>query len=188
MLVKLMCAFGDVCNLLQDEDISPVNASKLRAILNDDPKTRKLKMELAATVDYMEPFVKATYTLEGDGFLALEAYEHLAALYNSVTSKHAPNVTAMAKEQGRGNPVQERQLQDYADACVKPAFEYFKVKFDQDLKPAMMAFKAARYFSPLNIKHIRPSLSDLNGLTVLPFFHSPMIEELKKESCLAILL
>ena len=52
--------FGDVSNLLEEDHISPANASKLLAILEDAPKTRKLKMKLAVTVDCMEPFVKAT--------------------------------------------------------------------------------------------------------------------------------
>ena len=77
VLAKLLSTFGDVFTLLEDEDISPANANKLRAILSDAAKTRKLKIELAATVDCMEPFVKTTYSLEGDGFLALETYEHM---------------------------------------------------------------------------------------------------------------
>ena len=44
-----------------------VTRQKLVAVLDDDPQCRKLKMELAMTVDGMEPFVKATYALEGDG-------------------------------------------------------------------------------------------------------------------------
>ena len=98
MLAKLLSTFGDVSNLLEHDDISPANASKLRAILTDASKTRNLKLELAATVDCMEPFVKAMFNLEGDGFLALEVYERLTALYISVRSKHIPNVTAVAKK------------------------------------------------------------------------------------------
>ena len=68
VLAKLLSTFGDVSTLLKDEDISPANTNKIRAVLCDGAKTRKLKMELAATVDCMEPFVKATYNLEGGGF------------------------------------------------------------------------------------------------------------------------
>ena len=55
-------------------------------------------------------------------FLALEVYECLSALYISVRSKHNPNVTAVAKKEARGNSAREKQLLDYADVCVKPAF------------------------------------------------------------------
>ena len=181
MLAKLMSTFGDVSNLLEEDDISPANASKVRAILEDAPKTRKLKMELAVTVDCMEPFVKATYNLEGDGFLALEVYERLSALYIAITSKHMPNVKAMAKAEAGGNSLREQQLLDYAEVCVTPAYNYFKAKFDHDLKPALMAFKSACFFSPSKIYTIRPSPSDINDLSVLPFLSSPVIKELKKE-------
>ena len=126
VLAKLMSTFGDVSNLLEEDDISPANASKLRAILEDAPKTRKLKMELAVTVDCMEPVVKATYNLEGDGYLALEVYERLSALYIAITSKHMPNVKAMAKAEAGGNSSREQQLLDYAEVCVTPAYDYFK--------------------------------------------------------------
>ena len=105
-----MVTFNDVSTLLVNEDISPANARKLQSILSDTAKTRKLKMELAATVDCMEPFVKATYNLEGDGFLALEVYECIHALNIAIMSKHMPNVAAMAKEQACGNSVHEKQL------------------------------------------------------------------------------
>ena len=138
-------------------------------------------MELAATVDCMKPFVKATYNLEGDGFLALETYQRINALYIAVTSNHMPNVTAVAKSQANGNSVNERQLLDYAHVCVKPAYDYFKLKFDQDLKPVMKAFKAARLFSPSKINAMRPSPSDVDELNAFPFFSTSLIEELKKE-------
>ena len=181
VLAKLMSTFGDVSNLLEEDDISPANASKLRAILEDAPMTRKLKMELAVTVDCMEPFVKATYNLEGDGYLALEVYERLSTLYIAITSKHMPNVKVMDKAEAGGNSSHEQRLLDYAEVCVTPAYDYFKAKFDHDLKPALMAFKSAHFFSPSKINTIRPSPSDINDLSVLPFLSSPVIEELKKE-------
>ena len=55
------------------------------AILEDPPKCRKLKMELSVTVDAMEPFVIATYALEGDGPIALTAYEQISTLYSLLT-------------------------------------------------------------------------------------------------------
>lgn len=40
-------------------------------------------MELTMTIDGMEPFVKATYVLEGDGLLAFIAYERISTLYST---------------------------------------------------------------------------------------------------------
>ena len=49
-------------------------------IFNDPPKNGKLQMENAVTIDFGEPFAKATCNLEGDGPLALSAYEENAKL------------------------------------------------------------------------------------------------------------
>lgn len=40
----------------------------------------QLKIETAATVDVGEAFVKKTYSLEGDGRLAVVAYDYIIAL------------------------------------------------------------------------------------------------------------
>ena len=63
--------FGDVPIFLRGNDLPAVTSGKLLKILDDEAAGRKLKMELATTVDAMEPFVNATYALEGDGPLAL---------------------------------------------------------------------------------------------------------------------
>ena len=62
------------------DDLPPATSTKLLQVLDDPAKTRKLKIEVATTVDTMEPFVKATYKLEGDGPLSLEAYQQLSIL------------------------------------------------------------------------------------------------------------
>ena len=98
------------------------------------------------------PFVKATYILEGDGVLALTAYGQLDALYRSISLQHYPNVSAMATQLSRGSSVHEQQLILYAKESVKPAYEYFKKKFDHDLQHLVKAFKAAHIFSPSRIQ------------------------------------
>ena len=52
-------AFGSVKSFLEVDDLPP-SRIQLLEILNDPPKNRKLKIELAITVDAGEPFVKAT--------------------------------------------------------------------------------------------------------------------------------
>ena len=98
----------------------------------------------------MEPFVKATYKLEGDGALSLFAYLQLSMLYASVSNQHYPNVVAVVKAEAKGNATHEQQLVDYSKACVQPAlaYDYFHLKFNNDLKPVLDAFKTARLFSP----------------------------------------
>ena len=46
--------------------MSPVTKTKLLSFFSDSSKKDNLQIELAAIVDYGEPFVKATYKLEGD--------------------------------------------------------------------------------------------------------------------------
>ena len=57
---------------MANDDLPPATSGKLLEILNDPAKKQ---IEMAITVDTMEPFVKATYILEGNGALALVAYE-----------------------------------------------------------------------------------------------------------------
>ena len=71
---SMLKTFSDVKKFLERDYLPPDTSTKLVQVLNDPAKTRKLKIEIAATVDAMEPFVKATYKLEGYGPLSLEVY------------------------------------------------------------------------------------------------------------------
>lgn len=68
---QLLTAFNDVVTFLANDDLPPATSGKLLEILNDPAKARKLKMEIAIAVDTMEPFVRATYKLEGGGALSV---------------------------------------------------------------------------------------------------------------------
>ena len=125
MIHQLLNAFGDVPASLSGSDLPPATSAQLLAILQDPAKYRKLKMEIAIMVDAMQPFVQATYLLEGDGPLALVAYEQISMLYSVISSQHYPNVIAVAKELCGGDQGRERQLIMYAKACVQSAFTYF---------------------------------------------------------------
>ena len=97
------------------------------------------------------------------------AYEQISMLYSVISSEHYPNVTAAAKELYGGDQGRERQLITYAKACVQPAFTYFSEKFDGDLKPILLAFEAARYFSPSKAHEMKPVPSYLDFLSLFPF-------------------
>lgn len=90
--------FGDISAFLRNEELPVISTKKLLAIIDDMPSLRKLKTELAMTIDAMEPFVKATYELEGDGPLVLYAYQRLSSLYAHITLAHHPNMLAVAKD------------------------------------------------------------------------------------------
>ena len=135
---------------------------------------------MAITIGAMEPFVKATYTLEGDGPLALVAYEQVSRLSACISAGHYPNVQAVAKKLAGGNSSREQQLVSYAKACVEPVYSYFRSKFNNDLKVTLDAFKAARLFSPSKMYELRPTASDIDCLKSFPFLDA-MIPGLKSE-------
>ena len=89
---------------------------------------------------------------------------------------------AVTREEASGNASHEQQLSAYVRSCVQPAYNYFKSKFDNDLKPALNCFKAGRYFSPSKCSELRPTVADIDSLLVFPFLDSqPMIDGLKAE-------
>ena len=114
----MLKTFSDVKKFLERDDLTPAISTKLLQVLDDPAKTRKLKIEIATTVDAMEPFLKATYKLGGDGPLSLEAYQQLSILYASVSTQHYLYVVAVAKAEANGNASHEQQLLDYSKACV----------------------------------------------------------------------
>ena len=182
VIQQLLNTFGDVSSFLNNDDMPVATTSKLLEILRDPANCRKLKMEIAITVDAMEPFVKATYTLEGDGALALVAYERVSMLYSVISTEHYPNVKAVAKQLSGGDPAREQQLMMYAKSCVEPAYDYFKEKFDNELKAPLVAYKAARYFSPTKLNELKPSGIDIDSLRAFTFLDStPIIDGLKAE-------
>ena len=179
---QVFTAFGDVEKFLKNDDLPLATSTKLLQVLDDPAKTRKLKIEIATTVDAMEPFVKATYKLEGDGALSLVAYQQPSMLYASVSNQHYSNVVAAVKAEAKGNATHEQQLINYSKACVQPAYDYFHLKFNNDLKPVLVAFKAARLFSPSKFHELKPSAADIDCLKAFPFLNSqPTIDGLKSE-------
>ena len=78
--------FGDIPDFLDTADLPLVTRKKLIDICGQPQQQALLKIELAATVDAIEPFVKATYNLEGDGPLALQAYHKLRTVESHIAN------------------------------------------------------------------------------------------------------
>jgi hypothetical protein len=96
-------------------------------------KTIPLQIELAAIVDWGEPFVKATYRLEGDGALAFECYEVIDTIRAFIQSGTTPNVQAVADRLSCGVPSQRQLVLDHVRKCVKPAIDYFNLQLQSTL-------------------------------------------------------
>ena len=59
-----MLKFGDIePYLTSNPDVGPATSAKMLAIINTPQQKGQLHLELAATVDIGEPFVKATYQI-----------------------------------------------------------------------------------------------------------------------------
>jgi len=135
-------------------------------------------------VDAGEPFVKATYHLEGDCPLVLSAYKEIAALRVAISNQYYPNTNAVATKLSSfssNQSVLKQQLLDYGKVCVKAAYEYFHQKFDVDLKQAVSVFKQARFFNPAKIGELKPSCADIDDLKAIPGLHSGAILEALKD-------
>ena len=64
---------------------------------------------------------------------------------------------------------------------MKPAYDYFKEKFDNDLRSTEELFKTSRYFSPSKVSKLKPPSSELSSLSAFPCFDSEAIEGMKSE-------
>ena len=65
--------------------------------------------------------------------------------------------------------------------CVTPAYLYFQSKFDNELNPAVEAFKVARYVSPSKVNELKPDDSDVDSMRIFPFLDSDCVGALKSE-------
>ena len=99
-----------------------------------------------------------------------------------MSTQHYPNVVAVARAIAGGNPTHKQKLVAYAKVCVEPAYNYFCSKFDNDLKLVLVAFEAARCFSPSKFYDLEPTVADIDCLRAFPFLDSqPIIYCLKAE-------
>ena len=180
---QLMNLFGVVLPFLEENpDLAPATRKKLLGILQDSPKNSKLQLELATVIDAGEPFVKATYTLEGDGALVFGCFDVLASLAVGIRTAHFPNLTAVSTRLSAGNPARSQQFEQYGRLCVKPGLDYFLTKFNCDLSDSVAAFKAARLFVPQKVTKMRPTANSIDDLAVFTFFNDPaLLSQLKSE-------
>ena len=148
-------------------------------MLDDPPKKENYKWSLL--LDAGEPFIKATYRLEGDGPLAFIVYEEISTIQAAISSKYYRNESGVAKDLS-SIPTQVQQLVKYAESCVEPAYKYFEDKLGEDLAISLSIFKQARKFDPSKIVDMHSSPDDIEELCIFPFLNSDsIIHELKSE-------
>ena len=170
--------FGDVEGFL-DNEMAPATKEKLLEFLSHPQKKVLLKTELAVVVDAGRPLVEATYILEGDGPLIIQAYEQVRKVEASFATAYYPNTQAVAQSIAltANNPTLVQSLIDYAKTCVLPCEEYFASKFNEangELAPVLAAFKACRLFSPSQLYAMKPSVQAVDDLGAVPFLRSKL--------------
>ena len=180
---QLLELFGDISNFLKacyDQGIAPKSLDKLLQLLLQSSK--ELMIEIAVTVDAGEPFVKATYKLEGDGPLAIECYEILSSVKAVVQVCNLPNTIAISKRVATFTVPEDHWMQ-YAKAkeCIKPGHDYFEAKLLQ-LHGTVSAFKAARIFNPLKVNFLKPDCSSFDTLRSFKFLdNDQLLDGLRSE-------
>ena len=179
-----MLYFGDIEPFLSENEVAPACRGKVLAILNDPQKKSHLQVELAVVIDVGEQFVKATYSLEGDGPLVFTCFEVLTAVDASIHTGHLPNTSAVIQHLSRnfGNTISSQQWLAYARRCVEPGLNYFQKKFGDELSASVAAFRAARLFLPQKISEMKPDTSAIDALKAFPFLDDTMLlDQLKQE-------
>ena len=160
-MYQLFLMFEDVRSfLMNNADIGPACRRKLLEILNDPQQNSLLQIELAATIDWGQVFVKATYRLEGNGVLVFECYEVIKGIIATIHTAHYPNVQAISCRLSPNNNVYQQQWVNYAGSCLKPGIDYFLARFGNDTVSLLSGFKAARLFSPRKVSELKPVAVD----------------------------
>ncbi len=179
VMKDVLVKFGDVEEFVRGNDeFSPATKSKLLAIVCDSSKKGQLLLELAAVVDAGEGMVKATYSLESDGLMVLQAYELVSTIMESFKTDHAPNVNAICRQLSSGDNDAYQRLQFYANSCAKPGYQYLMDTFSTGV--VLQIFKTARLFDPCKVREIAPIASSLDSLAIIPFL-KPALPGLKEE-------
>ena len=177
---QVMELFEDVVSFL--EEFGVATRKKMLGILCDKEKRSILELELAAIIDGGLPFVQATYQLEGDDALIFTCFDELNAVYHAIEVANLPNVNRIAQRLACGNQVVENKLIEYAMSCIKPAHDYFLLKFHNDLHLALSAFKAAQLFCPAKVKCCKPVAQEVDAVKAFPFLcDNECIRGLKEE-------
>lgn len=173
---------GDIEPFLNENtDISLATRAKLLSFFSDPNKKVLLQIELAAVIDFGEPFVRATYRLEGDGALVFQCYEVIDTVRASIQAANMPNLLAIATKLSGGVANSRQLMVDHGCCCIQPGIDYFNRQLTSTLHRLLTAFKAARYFSPHKMCDMQPSASCIASLKAFPFFEEEEIERLKSE-------
>ena len=104
----------------------------------------------------------------------------MRTVVEAVRVAHTPNTEAVIRSMSSQLSVQQR-LHSYARSCMQPALDYFKGLLDSSLKENISVFRAVWIFNPQKVAMLKPDVSHVNALQIIPFFKNEELEKLKAE-------
>ena len=133
----------------------------------------------------MEKFVKATYTLEGDGALVFTAFQQLEELIQFIHVQIFATLTQVVQQLFPLNVLEQQRWYLYGlRAFLMPAFQYYLETSANDaiVSRSIRVFQAAQLFNPRVVKTSRPVAADVDRIRVVPFLNDDnTIQSLKDE-------
>ena len=89
---------------------------------------------------------------------------------------------AVVKSIAKGKTDVQQSWTKYANACIKPALDYYKEHLQADLMDIpMKAVKTPQLFSPHILQKTKPECTALTGLLAFPFITEAILTALKEE-------
>lgn len=168
MIKDIFTNFCSVQPFLEDiKEVAPKLRERLLPFFEGDQQ-RELQLEMAIVLDVGEPFVQATYKLEGDGPLVLTCYKVLQRVATAVSPGHHPNTDSVIQSIS-DDARQADDLREKARACVKPAVDYFLHKFNVELYSTVRCFRIARIMCPVQVQDLKPTVESVDELRLFPF-------------------
>lgn len=129
--------WGDVPKFVTESgDLAPKWHEKLSSLLGG--KQEEISVELAIRIDVGEPLVKATYSLESDGVLALKCYDIINTVKLALEVQHWPNTEAVIRSFTAGS---QSTWRAYAGQCMQPVADDFKLKLRESCSLLYMPLK-----------------------------------------------
>lgn len=146
-----------------NEEFADTSRQRLSQILMQNAV--QLKVEVGSLME-LEKFVKATYTLEGGGYLIFIAFQKLEELLALIHAHNFPVILGVVQELFPLNIGDQRRWYQYGlRECVMPAFQYFLNTLANDLVVSctVKVFCAAQLFSPRAVSVSDPHLLTSKG-------------------------
>jgi hypothetical protein len=148
-------------------------------MLCDQTKQALLQIKLAATIDGGLLLIQPTYRLEGHRQLVFTCFEEVNKVFQAIKVAHFPYFNGVAERLSQGQNTIKQQLVSYGLACVKLASA---IKFGQEIKPVVDAFKAAQLLWPHKVNYLSPDSSSVESFKAFHFYQdNTLLNRLKAE-------